>query len=192
MTGMPPLNITPLPDESIRLDTTEHRLIEGDNLAVMQALLPSMAGTVKLIYIDPPYNTGQAFTYGDKRGEGWVDMMRDRLLVAHGLLSDAGSIVVHIDEHEVARLTVMLDEIFGRENRLGTIVWDKGNPKGDANAIAVQHESIVCFAKHKPDFHPLERNKPNVEAMLAKAKTLVSTLGKVMLPPDLAKAAIRR
>ena len=73
MTGMPPLNITPLPDESIRFDTTEHRLIEGDNLAVMQTLLPSMAGTVKLIYIDPPYNTGQAFTYGDKRGEaGWT------------------------------------------------------------------------------------------------------------------------
>ena len=177
MTGMPPLNIMPLPDESIRFDTTKHRLIEGDNLAVMQTLLPSMAGTVKLIYIDPPYNTGQAFTYGDKRGEAWVDMMRDRLILAHGLLSDAGAIVVHIDEHEVARLTVMLDEIFGRENRLGTIVWDKGNPKGDANAIAVQHESIVCFAKHKPDFHPLERNKPKVEAMLAKAKTLVSTRG---------------
>jgi len=191
MTGMPPVNIIPLADESIRLDTTAHRLIEGDNLAVMQALMPAMAGTVKLVYIDPPYNTGQAFTYGDKRGEAWVDMMRDRLVLAHELLADTGSIVVHIDEHEVARLTVMLDEIFGRDNRLGTIVWDKGNPKGDANAIAVQHESIVCFAKHKPSFHPLERNKPNVEAMLAKAVSLEGTLGKVMLPPDLAKTASR-
>ena len=180
MTGPPPSTFTPLPDESVRPETTAHRLIEGDNLAVMSALLPTMTGAVKLVYIDPPYNTGQAFTYGDKRGEAWVDMMRDRLRLAHQLLSDTGAIVVHIDEHEVARLTVMLDEIFGRENRLGTIVWDKGNPKGDANAIAVQHESIVCFAKHKPSFHPLERNKPNVEAMLAKAKALAGTLGKVM------------
>ncbi len=191
MTGPPPSTFTPLPDESVRPETTAHRLIEGDNLAVMSALLPTMTGAVKLVYIDPPYNTGQAFTYGDKRGEAWVDMMRDRLRLAHQLLSDTGAIVVHIDEHEVARLTVMLDEIFGRENRLGTIVWDKGNPKGDANAIAVQHESIVCFAKHKPSFHPLERNKPNVEAMLAKAKALAGTLGKVMLPPDLAKTASR-
>ena len=166
MTGPPPSTFTPLPDESVRPETTAHRLIEGDNLAVMSALLPTMTGAVKLVYIDPPYNTGQAFTYGDKRGEAWVDMMRDRLQIAHQLLSDTGAIVVHIDEHEVARLTVMLDEIFGRENRLGTIVWDKGNLKG-ANAIAA---SIVCFAKHKPSFHPLERNKPNVEAA-AKAKT---------------------
>ena len=72
MTGMAPSKITPLPDESIRFESTAHRLIEGDNLAVMRALLPSMAGAVKLIYIDPPYNTGQAFTYGDKRGEAWV------------------------------------------------------------------------------------------------------------------------
>ncbi len=183
--------INVLPDDSVRLGSTAHRLIEGDNLAVMRALAPTYSGCIKLVYIDPPYNTGQTFTYGDNRGDAWVDMMRERLRLAHTLLSESGSIVVHIDEHEVARLIVLLDEIFGRENRLGTIVWDKGNPKGDANAIAVQHESIVCFAKHKPSFHTLERNKPNVESMLSKAEALVGTLGKVMLPPDLAKTASR-
>ncbi len=191
MTGMPPKMFTPLPDHSVRFEPTVNRLIEGDNLDVMAALLPSHASKVKLIYIDPPYNTGKNFTYGDRRGSEWSAMMKPRLEVAHELLSESGAIVVHIDEHEVAQLTLILDEIFGRDNRLGTIVWDKGNPKGDANAIAVQHESIVCFAKNKKCFHPLERTKPNVESMLAKADELNQTLGKVMLPPDLAKTASR-
>jgi adenine-specific DNA-methyltransferase len=188
---MPPSPFVPLPEHSVRSDGTKNRLIEGDNLAVMRALIPSHAGRIKLAYIDPPYNTGNAFTYADKRGDEWVEMMRPRLKVARELLAENGAIVVHIDEHEVARLTVLLDTIFGRENRLGTIVWDKGNPKGDSNAIAVQHESIVAFAKHKPAFHPLEQAKPNVEAMLLKAHDLMGTMGKVMLPPDLAKTASR-
>ena len=188
---MPDARLVTLPTHSIRLGDTHHRMIEGDNLAVMHTLMPSLAGTVKLIYIDPPYNTGKNFTYEDRRGEGWVEMMQPRLEAAHELLSASGAIVIHIDEHEQARLTTMLDGIFGRNNRLGTIVWDKGNPKGDANAIAIQHESIVCFAKNKADFHTLQQNKPNVEAMLSKAASLVGTLGRVMLPPDLAQAASR-
>jgi len=186
-----PTRIEPVAGMSVRIETTKNRVIEGDNLAVMAALMPTHSGRVKLAYIDPPYNTGNQFTYADNRGEEWVTMMRPRLEAAHTLLCDSGAIVVHIDEHEVARLTVLLDDIFGRENRLGTIVWDKGNPKGDANSIAVQHESIVAFAKRKSHFHPLEQAKPNVEAMLAKASDLMGTLGKVMLPPDLAKTASR-
>jgi adenine-specific DNA-methyltransferase len=166
-------------------------LIEGDNLPVMHSLLRSHSERVKLIYIDPPYNTGNAFTYGDNRGNDWVDMMKPRLALAHQLLRNDGAIVIHIDEHELARLTLLLDDQFGRDNRLGTIVWDKKNPKGDANAIAVQHESIVCYAKDRSSFHTLKRSKPNVEIMLAKAKELVGTLGHVRLPPDLAKAASR-
>jgi adenine-specific DNA-methyltransferase len=189
--GSSPVIFTPLLDQSVRPEHTLNRLIEGDNLAVMEGLIPSHTGRVKLAYIDPPYNTGKAFTYGDNRGVEWADMMRPRLEIAHRLLSNTGAIVVHIDEHEVARLTMLLDDIFGRDNRLGTIVWDKGNPKGDANAIAVQHESIVAFAKNKPDFHPLEQNKPNVDAMLAKAAEFMATMGHVLLPPDLAKAASR-
>jgi len=191
MTGMPPDTFVPLPEESVRFKSTQHRLIEGDNLPVMERLLTTHAGKIKLIYIDPPYNTGKGFTYDDNRGEEWTEMMEPRLALAHQLLRDDGAIVIHIDEHELARLTLMLDQRFGREHRLGTIVWDKKNPKGDANAIAVQHESIVCYAKDKGAFHPLERAKPNVEAMLKKASDLMGTLGQVRLPPDLAKAASR-
>jgi len=188
---MPPDSFVPLPDASVRFDTTKHRLIEGDNLQVMQRLRETHSDAIKLVYIDPPYNTGKGFTYDDKRGDEWVDMMQPRLAVAHSLLREDGAIVVHIDEHELARLTLLLDDTFGRENRLGTIVWDKKNPKGDANAIAVQHESIVCYAKNRTAFHPLEQSKPNVEAMLDKANELMGTLGQVRLPPDLAKAASR-
>jgi adenine-specific DNA-methyltransferase len=191
MTGMPPDTIVPLPDASVRFETTKHRLIEGDNLLVMKHLLDTHTGAIKLVYIDPPYNTGKGFTYDDKRGDEWVEMMRPRLDLAHTLLRADGAIVVHIDEHELARLTLLLDGLFGRENRLGTIVWDKKNPKGDANAIAIQHESIVCYAKDRTAFHPLERSKPNVDAMLNKAAELMGTLGQVRLPPDLAKAASR-
>ena len=141
---MPDARLVTLPTHSIRLGDTHHRMIEGDNLAVMHTLMPSLAGTVKLIYIDPPYNTGKNFTYGDRRGEAWVEMMKPRLEAAHELLSASGAIVIHIDEHEQARLTTMLDGIFGRDNRLGTIVWDKGNPKGDANAIAKFGPLAVC------------------------------------------------
>lgn len=191
MSTEPPANFELLGDRSVRADTTKNRLIEGDNLPVMAALKSAYLGRIKLAYIDPPYNTGNQFTYADNRGDAWVDMMRPRLEAAHALLCQRGAIVVHIDEHEVARLTVLLDEIFGRDNRLGTIVWDKGNPKGDATSIAVQHESIVAFAKDKASFHPLEQAKPNVEAMLAKAADLMKTMGKEMLPPDLAKTASR-
>ena len=191
MTGMPPDVFVPLPEESVRFDSTQHRLIEGDNLPVMRGLLNTHTEAIKLIYIDPPYNTGKGFTYDDNRGDEWEEMMSQRLDIAHQLLRTDGAIVIHIDEHELARLTLLMDHRFGRENRLGTIVWDKKNPKGDANAIAVQHESIVCYAKDKTAFHPLERAKPNVEAMLKKATELMGTLGQVRLPPDLAKAASR-
>jgi adenine-specific DNA-methyltransferase len=191
MTGMPPQAFIPLVEESVRFETSKHRLIEGDNLPVMRQLVQTMAGTVKLVYIDPPYNTGSTFTYEDKRGDAWVEMMRPRLQLAHDLIRNDGAIVVHIDEHELARLTLLLDEIFGREHRLGTIVWDKKNPKGDATGIAIQHETIVCYARNRKAFHTLERAKPNVETMITKATGIMKTLGQVRLPPDLAETATR-
>jgi adenine-specific DNA-methyltransferase len=191
MTGMPPQTFVPMVEESVRYENSAHRVIEGDNLPVMEQLVQTMAGKIKLVYIDPPYNTGNSFTYEDKRGEAWVEMMQPRLQLAHDLLRPDGCIVIHIDEHELARLTLLLDTIFGRENRLGTIVWDKKNPKGDATGIAVQHESIVCYARDRKEFHTLERAKPNVETMMAKAEELMGTLGRVRLPPDLARAATR-
>jgi adenine-specific DNA-methyltransferase len=105
-------------------------LHEGDNLEVLQHLQADQTGTVHLILIDPPYNTGRAFTYGDKRGQDWANMMRPRLQLARQLLAEDGAIVIHIDEHEHARLSLLLAEVFGQDNCLGTLIWDKLNPKG--------------------------------------------------------------
>jgi adenine-specific DNA-methyltransferase len=80
-------------------------------------------------------------------------MMYPRLALLREFLRDDGVIVVHIDEHEHASLSLLLDEILGRRNSLGTIVWDKGNPKGDATGIACQHETLVCYARNRDFFN---------------------------------------
>ncbi len=180
MTGMPPAVLLPLPEESVRAETAAHQIIEGENLAVLHHLQETLAGQVKLIYIDPPYNTGRCFTYRDAQAEDWVSMMRPRLQAARSLLRPDGAIVVHIDEHEHARLSLLLDEIYGADNRLGTIIWDKLNPKGDATGIATQHETILCHARDRTTFldaHPLQRQKANVERMLEAAARLVASHG---------------
>ncbi|MBI2069930.1 MAG: site-specific DNA-methyltransferase [Elusimicrobia bacterium] len=186
-------------------------IIEGDNLLALKALLPTHAGKIKCIYIDPPYNTGdEGWVYNDnltqpqfkewigqtvgKEGEDatrhdkWCCMMYPRLQLLKELLSDAGAIVIHIDENEIANLEKLLDEIFGEENFLGTIIWDKRNPKGDAQGVASQHESILVVAKNKEAFFAspaLSRSKRNAKAILNKAKELFGQIGKKGLPCDL-------
>jgi adenine-specific DNA-methyltransferase len=188
MTGLPPDVFLPLDGDSVRAEGSRNRVIEGDNLAVLTALQDSMTAGFKLVYIDPPYNTGRLFTYRDHCSTDWVEMMRPRVEAARSLLRDDGAIVVHIDEHEHARLVLLLDEVFGSAQRLGTIVWDKLNPKGDATGIANQHEYILCWAKDRSVFakaHPLLREKPNATRMLAKATALMT---KVQTGDDLAQA----
>ena len=191
--------LRPCPDDSVAWDDTRHLVIEGDNLDVMKLLHKSYAGKVKLVYIDPPYNTGSDFVYPDdfsdsirhylamtgqtdagvKRSTNteangrfhtdWLNMMYPRLKLAHALLSDEGLIAVHIDEHEVHALVLMLREIFGEENELGVAVWDKRNPKGDARGVAYQHESLVLFARNAETLleqAPLKRPKRNAQRML--------------------------
>jgi len=180
MTGMPPDVLLPVSGESVRPRTTAHQVIEGDNLEVLTHLARELEGKVKLVLIDPPYNTGKAFTYRDDQGTDWVEMMRPRLMLARRLLRPDGAMVVHIDEHEHARLSLLLDEVLGADNRLGTIIWDKLNPKGDATGIATQHETILCHAKDRATFaqaHPLQRDKPNVGRMLEVAAALVGEHG---------------
>ncbi|OSI20912.1 site-specific DNA-methyltransferase [Neisseria dumasiana] len=110
----------------------------------------------------------------------WLSMMLPRLHLAKTLLRDDGVIVLHIDEHEQSQLKLLCDEIFGEENNLGTIIWDKRNPKGDATAIATQHEYLIVFAKNKYEFvqkNELVRKKENAEIILAKAKNLIQNFG---------------
>ena len=173
-------------------------LLEGDNLHSLYLLEKTHGGRIDLILIDPPYNRGKDdFRYDDKIVDGedafkhskWLSFMSRRLLQARKLLSDTGIIAVNIDEHEVAPLIILMEEIFGDENNLGTIIWNKKNPKGDAHKISTMHEYILIFAKDYKNIKGLEgfatRKKPNAKAILAKAKQLYSLLGKKCIPTEM-------
>lgn len=187
-------------DESVDWDTTANLIVEGDNLDALKLLQAEYAAQIKLIHIDPPYNTGRNFVYADDfRGSDgvhtdWLNMIYPRLVLARTLLREDGVMIVHIDEHEHANLHAVVAEIFGEENLLGVAVWDKRNPKGDATGLAYQHESIFFVARNRTAFVAaggLRRRKKNAVAMLAKASSLLARLGKVDLPADLKDAARR-
>ncbi|MCW3468031.1 site-specific DNA-methyltransferase [Chitinophaga nivalis] len=117
----------------------------------------------------------------------WLSMMLPRLFLARNVLKEEGAIVIHIDEHEQANLTLLLNEVFGEENQVGNMVWDKGNPKGDAGGIAYQHESILVYAKNKEKFlsaTALTRKKKNAERMLKKAAELYKQLNQEEVPEE--------
>lgn len=198
--------LRPVREDSVDFDNTENIYIEGDNLEVLKLLQESYLGKIKMIYIDPPYNTGNDFIYKDnftqdseeyKAESGqkdeynrrlvanpetagryhsdWLSMMYPRLKLARNLLTDDGAILINMDEHEIINLTKILEEVFGEGNDLGTIIWDKRNPKGDSKGIAYQHEYILPFAKNKGIFlanNELIRPKKNAQIILAKAKDL--------------------
>ena len=105
----------------------ENMLIHGDNLLALKALEQEFAGKVKCVFIDPPYNTGSAFTHYDDGIEHsiWLSLMRDRLEVLRRLLTEDGSVWISIDDNEAAYMKVLMDEIFGRPNFLNTFVWKK-------------------------------------------------------------------
>lgn len=190
---------------------SDNKIIHGDNLEALKSLLPEYEGKVKCIYIDPPYNTGnENWVYNDSvndprilkwlgqvvgkededfsRNDKWLCMMYPRLKLLHKLLHEDGIIIIHIDENAYTLLHLLLIEIFGRTNELGTIVWDKKNPKGDAKKVSYQHESIILFAKnHLNVKDQLVRKKKNAVAILKKAEQLFSKIGKTVFPEDLAE-----
>lgn len=168
--------LRPCVEESVDWDTTQNLMIEGDNLEVLKLLQKSYSGKVKLIYIDPPYNTGKDFVYPDNfqdniknyleltgQVEGgqkissnteasgrfhteWLNMIYPRLKLARNLLRDDGVVLVSIDEHEVTNLRRVMDEILGEENFLSCITWEKGR-KNDAKFFSNGHEYVVVYAK---------------------------------------------
>jgi len=171
--------LKPARDESVNFDTTENLFIEGDNLEVLKLLQKSYYGKVKMIYIDPPYNTGKEFIYPDKYsesletyleyaglvdGEGrkfstntpnegryhtkWLNMMYPRLYLARNLLREDGVIFISIDDNEVANLRKLCDEIFGEENFVANIVWQKKYAAtNDAKGFSVMHDHIIVYQK---------------------------------------------
>lgn len=171
--------LKPCPDESVDWDTTQNLFIEGDNLEVLKLLQKSYFNKIKLVYIDPPYNTGKDFIYPDNYAETldtylaytgqkdsaghkfstntessgrfhsrWLNMIYPRLYLAKNLITDDGFIVVSIDDAELYNLKSVMDNIFGQENYLATLVWDR-NRKNDAKYFSVGHEYMLVYAKNE-------------------------------------------
>ncbi|MDX8395047.1 MAG: DNA methyltransferase [Mariprofundaceae bacterium] len=113
-------------------DIFDNKLIFGDNLLALKALEQEYSGQVKCVYIDPPFNTGEAFDNYDDGLEHsiWLGLMYERSRYIHKLLSEEGSLFVHIDDNEIAYLTVLLDEVFGRENRVSIVTFKQGSVTG--------------------------------------------------------------
>lgn len=129
---------------------TDNLIIKGNNLLALHSLKAEFKGKVKLIYIDPPYNTGSdSFGYNDRFNHStWLVFMKNRLEVARELLRDDGVIFVQCDDNEQAYLKVLMDEIFGRENFLSNLIWEKKTGASDAKEIATITEFSILFAKN--------------------------------------------
>lgn len=169
--------LRPCSEESINFDSTQNLIIEGDNLEVLKLLQKSYLGRVRVIYIDPPYNTGNDFIYPDNYTENlqtyleytgqidtegrkfgtntetdgrfhskWLNMMYPRLYLARNLLKEDGVILISIDDAEIDNLRRIGAEVFGEENLIASLVWEKGR-KNDAKLFSVGHEYIVVYAK---------------------------------------------
>lgn len=135
-------------------------LIHGDNLLALKALEQDYAGCVKCIYIDPPYNTGNAFEHYDDGVEHsiWLSLMRERLVLLRTLLSDDGSIWISIDADESHYLKVLCDEIFGRKNFIDEVIWQRAYaPINLKKTLSRSHDTILVYAKNKSDKYELNR-----------------------------------
>lgn len=138
-------------------DIFDNRLIFGDNLLALKALEQEFAGKVKCVFIDPPYNTGSAFTHYDDGLEHsiWLSLMRDRLEIIRNLLSEDGSLWITIDDNEAHYLKVLCDEVFGRANFVSNVVWQKkSSPQANATWLSDSHDHVLVLAKNKEVFRP--------------------------------------
>ncbi len=136
---------------------TENFIIKGNNLIALHSLKKQFAGKIKLIYIDPPYNTGNdGFKYNDNFNHStWLTFMKNRLEVARELLSDDGSIFISIDDDESHYLKILCDDIFGRKNFIANVIWQKKySPQNDAKWLSDTHDHILVIAKNKEVWRP--------------------------------------
>lgn len=177
--------LRPVREDSVDFDTTENLYIEGDNLEVLKLLQETYLGKIKMIYIDPPYNTGNDFVYNDAFDQDnefyrthsgqydeqgnqlvqntenngryhtdWLNMIYPRLKLAKNLLSDNGVIFISIDENEVQNLRKLCDEIFGEQNFISQLGWQKVySPKNQARYFSNDYEFILCYCKNIERFY---------------------------------------
>jgi adenine-specific DNA-methyltransferase len=176
--------LRPCKEDSVNWDTTENLYIEGDNLEVLKLLQESYLGKIKMIYIDPPYNTGNDFIYADdfvrsqeeenaqmgmydedenrlfkntdtngRFHSDWCSMIYSRLMLARNLLTDDGVIFISIDDNEVENLKKICDEVFGGQNFVAQLVWERAfSPKNDARFISNSHDYVLMYAKNITQF----------------------------------------
>ena len=133
-------------------DLLDNRIIKGDNLLALKALEAEFAGKVKCVFIDPPYNTGSAFTHYDDGLEHsiWLGLMRDRLEIIRRLLADDGSLWITIDDNEAHYLKVMCDEVFGRSSFISNVIWQKRfSPNSTAIHLSDSHDHVLVYARNK-------------------------------------------
>lgn len=140
-------------------DFFDNRLIFGDNLLALKALEGEFSGKVKCVYIDPPFNTQQAFEHYDDGIEHslWLGLMRDRLEVIRRLITEDGSLFVHIDDNELGYLIVLLDEVFGRPNRIGVATFKQSSvsgPKAINPGLVTTNSFILYYAKNRDAWSP--------------------------------------
>lgn len=142
----------------------DNLILKGNNLLALHTLKEKYAGKVKLIYIDPPYNTGNdSFQYNDNFNHStWLTFIKNRLEIAKELLSQDGSIWINVDDNEAHYLKILCDEIFNQENFISTIIWEKKfSPQNDATWFSDNHDFIILYAKDKEIWRPnlLERTE---------------------------------
>jgi adenine-specific DNA-methyltransferase len=135
-------------------DIFDNILIHGDNLLALKSLEPSHGGKIKCIYIDPPFNTQQAFDHYDDGIEHslWLSLMRERLSILYRLLSEDGTLFIHIDDNELGYLIALTDEIFGRQNRVNIITFKQSSasgPKSINPGLVTANNYILYYAKNK-------------------------------------------
>ncbi len=138
-------------------DFFDNRLIFGDNLLALKALEAEFSGRVKCVFIDPPYNTGSAFTHYDDGLEHsiWLGLMRDRLEIIRRLLSEDGSLWITIDDNEAHYLKVLCDEVFGRANFVANVVWQKKfSPQANSVWLSDSHDHVIVYARKKEVWRP--------------------------------------
>ena len=184
--------LRPCPEESVDWEHTKNLYIEGDNLEVLKLLQTAYYRKVKMIYIDPPYNTGNDFVYADDFADpisrykeitqqttksnpetmgryhtNWLNMMYPRLRLAANLLRDDGVIFISIDDNEQSNLRKLCDETFGEENLVTQIIWQKKYTRAnDAKWFSDNHDFILCYAKNKEQLliNLLPRNDDQLSA----------------------------
>lgn len=186
--------------------TDGNKIIRGDNLEALKALLPQYEGKIKCIYIDPPYNTGnEGWVYNDnvndpkiikwlgevvgKEGEDlsrhdkWLCMMYPRLKLLQRLLADAGAIFISIDDAELANLRLICDEIFGANNFIDTVIWEKRySPQNAVQWFSESHDFIIVYAKNKEQWHPNLLNR--TDEMNARYRNLDNDPRGIWKPTD--------